>query len=663
MAANLTLGSCAVAADGKTLTATISGGTGTGYAIVDATSLQPHISGLAQGFCLDIASVSVSVATLTINLTTPIGIGETWRLDLTTSATLSDSGGNTAQGQTNLAITNNSTVVVTNYTTTQLATLIEMNSYVRDGNGRLDWSDTWSSAGTPGGDWPLEFVTDATEICMFGLGSNSCKFRIDGATADSTARVGQGFWAAKPLQTSPLGAGKHLVLLGPGGSGSYFYGLRLSGGTRSFFGIPTTKTTAIANTGSALNLSASSLLTLWGAYKTQSATSGQISCGSFEGLEIDVKFTGTGLEVAAVVHANNSWAASVDGAAEGAVIVGGEAATSNVNGYIPLATGKTAAVQHTMKATMVGIAACTPFGVRVLNGTVLSSAASIADGTISVADTTNIAVLDWIRIDKWSKREWRQVTAISGSGPYTLTLNAALGKAHSSGEQVTSYSAAAGSLATWTAKDLSARRILAIGDSNTEAYNDYGAAATPDANGTYYTLYDPRPSPIFTDGQLLSWEVINCGIQGRTSANMSGDTANFNAFARNAFDFVTVWAGTNDINGGGVSPATYQTNVQAIVTAVLPNLRAGGRVILLPPGTPSTTSGAGLNLATCAAALQAIADANPTQVVYAAHLLDSTNAGDISGGLHWHVSGQVKIAANLMPYFVGLIMTDGFFAA
>jgi lysophospholipase L1-like esterase len=88
---------------------------------------------------------------------------------------------------------------------------------------------------------------------------------------------------------------------------------------------------------------------------------------------------------------------------------------------------------------------------------------------------------------------------------------------------------------------------------------------------------------------------------------------------RSSYDYVLIWEGTNDINGSTITPTAYGTNVQTQITAAKPYLRANGKIILIPPGTPPVgTNSQGLNLAACASQLSTLAANDPNNVVFAA---------------------------------------------
>lgn len=80
-------------------------------------------------------------------------------------------------------------------------------------------------------------------------------------------------------------------------------------------------------------------------------------------------------------------------------------------------------------------------GVSKTAATLTTSAASASSTSLEVADATGWAVGDRIGMhgdapNMASQRESRFVSAISGSGPYTLTLNTGLTNAHASGTRV-----------------------------------------------------------------------------------------------------------------------------------------------------------------------------------------------------------------------------------
>lgn len=105
----LTIGSLSLANDGKTLTATISGGTGTGYSpALGVTGLVvSKTSGVATK--VKIASTAISSTTLTLVLDTTLGSAETLAVDIDAASNLTDSGSNTATGQSSVSVTNTST--------------------------------------------------------------------------------------------------------------------------------------------------------------------------------------------------------------------------------------------------------------------------------------------------------------------------------------------------------------------------------------------------------------------------------------------------------------------------------------------------------------------------------------------------------------------------
>lgn len=112
MAATIVIGSCVLAADGKTLTATLSGGSGSGYTPSSAVTKLVVKTGTPTYY---IASTSIAGTTLTITLDTFVPSGATVTVDLASTSNLSDSGSNTAQGQTGVACTNNSTQTQTTF--------------------------------------------------------------------------------------------------------------------------------------------------------------------------------------------------------------------------------------------------------------------------------------------------------------------------------------------------------------------------------------------------------------------------------------------------------------------------------------------------------------------------------------------------------------------
>lgn len=663
MAASLTLSTVAVAADGRTITATIGGGTAP-YSISSTAGLVPHLTtGNKEGFY--VSSASVSGTTLTMVCGSTIGSGEVIQLDIATSSTLTDSAANTPTGQTNVAAANSSGVAVTVVSPVTNPQKFEMDGgYAITGSQLNLGQGNWLSGVD---NYSVELVANATEVAMVGYSGDTTKYRIDGASADSTA-PSNGFWSIKPL-ASGLAAGNHLVLIG---SASYFAGVRLVGGTSTVNSVATTKRTMVANISAYAGVPQATPLTVSGPYKlvnsAQAGKDGAVTSGSYAGFTVEFSITsGTGAEVATVFANAGQWAVSVDGGQYGPMRAAGDTAANGVYGFVPLAVGLASGSTHTIHAVSADpTASLTHHGIRIINGTALTAASSAGASTLTVGSTSTIAVGDWVRIDKYGNREWRQVTGISGT---TLTLNATLALAHAIGAQVTSYMAPAGTIGTYQLKPF-AKRLLAMGDSNTAGANEYGIHSTnPDANGNYYGWYDPRQSAIFLGADPLNYEVINLGVQGQTSANMVTRQADMAAFSRTGVDYVVIWPGTNDINGTTITPATYQSQVESLVTAAATTLNAGGTIVLMAPYTPSTTNSGGLNTASATTALQAVAANHSANTVVAVNAFTGLVAGDVMDGLHYTASGRQKVGTNLQPYIgasatpaVGAAVLTGMFA-
>lgn len=105
MAAIITLGTLALASNGITLTAAISGGS-------PAYTPTSGITGLTvfrNGFAVSQSSTGISSTQLTVTLTAPIGISDTVTFSISSGSNLTDSAANTPTGQSGLAVTNNST--------------------------------------------------------------------------------------------------------------------------------------------------------------------------------------------------------------------------------------------------------------------------------------------------------------------------------------------------------------------------------------------------------------------------------------------------------------------------------------------------------------------------------------------------------------------------
>lgn len=658
MAAVITIGSLALAADGKTITATLSGGTGTGYTISSFAGLGPKLRFNNTNYYFPIASQSITGTTLTVVLALTVGTGETPTFDLSTAATITDSGANTVTGQNDLAITNGSAVTVTQTLLTANPTNIETAWPIQSTGTALG---PLYQSGSVLGDYAFEWVADCTEMAVIST-IGTIHYRTDGG-ADSLLAgnyTASAFWAIQSMGAG-LAAGKHLFQIDLG----IFVGIRIAGGSRTMHAVPTKKATIIS--GSLPVNAPTTGVTLSGTYTSRATNWGQVTTGTYVGARIQTQFTGTGVEVNALCHVLSSWAAKVDGT-WGPVVPTSDGVVNNIFGNVPVVTGL-APGTHTLVALHTEAGTGTTISnIRVINGTKLSAGTSIGATTITVPDVTYLAVGDWVKIDRLSKREWRQIQSITGSGPYTVTLaGSALAIAHSSDVPVTSYSAPAGSLATWTEKALTGKVVVGLGDSNTHGWNEYGFGFASPPDGVAYVQYDTRQSAIFQGADSLNHDFVNLGIQGRTSAQIVGmaqaDVPAANtARGGGGFDFVTVWIGTNDINGTTTTVSAYQANIQSCVDAIVPTLKSTGKCILIPPATPSSTNAGGLNIATAAAACVAVASGNPSKVIVANNLFANLILADYNG-LHFNASGRVKIGAALQPYLIGgdIVNSAGYF--
>lgn len=644
MSATLNLSAATVAANGKTVTATISGGTGTGYAIADKSGLIVRWQD-GPTFSFPITSASVAGTTLTITLAQPVGTGETIRLNITTTATLTDSGGNTPAGQSVLGVTNNSTVAV---------------SFISCDSGLLELGYFGTPTADTGYhqlplnrlaldtscDYPVEFVANGTDIAVvaYGGGGPTGLARVNGGAEASLVNDPDGWWNIKSV-ASGLAAGNHLVTVHPG---DYFWGVRIAGGSHSIVSVPTTKRTLLPNTGTYAGIPQATEVTIANAY--QALGDGSVSTGNYVGMELDLQIDGTGLEILSVAHQNSQWACEVDGGNGGSPIKAGDAIVNNANAWVTLKHGL-APGTHTLHNTFIQQGAGTSHKVvRVLRNAVTTSAAAQNATSLVVNSVTYINVGDWVRIDSYSKREWRKVAAVAGTGPYTLTV-AALSQAHDVGAQVTSYSASAATVTTWKKIDRTALRWVAIGDSNTQGANYNGFHETPESDGTVFTWYDPRTTGLFQLSNTMNAELVNLATQGWGSETMAATASLYDSPAdmtHGLVDAAFVWPGVNDINGTTNSPAIYKANVETIVTALQNILQPAAKIFLLPPLAPDTTNSQGLNKATALTALQQIAATNPSQITCVSNLGDNITPED-RDGLHFMPSGQAKVAATLAP--------------
>lgn len=153
MAASITIGSLSLASDGRTLTGTLSGGTGTGYGPASGvTGFTVHATVSAVADLYPTSSVTISGTTVTLTISAIIPSGATVTVDLGTSATsnITDSGANTPTGQSGVACTNNSTQAFSFFASTNAAFVFSPGAaYNNIATGRWDFSATGTDAQMP----------------------------------------------------------------------------------------------------------------------------------------------------------------------------------------------------------------------------------------------------------------------------------------------------------------------------------------------------------------------------------------------------------------------------------------------------------------------------------------------------------------------------------
>lgn len=111
MGQDLTISFSPLASNGRTLVGTISGGSGSGYGPSSGVSgISVNLTTNSLPVAVQQASAIISGSTITITLAGVILSGQTVTVDVATGSNLTDSSSNTAQGQTGVAVTNNSTV-------------------------------------------------------------------------------------------------------------------------------------------------------------------------------------------------------------------------------------------------------------------------------------------------------------------------------------------------------------------------------------------------------------------------------------------------------------------------------------------------------------------------------------------------------------------------
>lgn len=119
MGQTLTISTRTLDVDGKTLSLQLAGGTGSGWlpaSGITGITVTSNTGGSAGLLHLASLTMNTSTGMITAVLTFPVGVGKTALVNFATTSNVTDDGGNTAAtGQSALSVTNNSTIPVTAY--------------------------------------------------------------------------------------------------------------------------------------------------------------------------------------------------------------------------------------------------------------------------------------------------------------------------------------------------------------------------------------------------------------------------------------------------------------------------------------------------------------------------------------------------------------------
>lgn len=685
MAASITVGSLSLAANGLTLTGTLAGGTGTGYAITNANGLLPHLSsGTGGTYIIPTATPSIVGTTITITLPSPFLSGQTVQLSVNVLNTITDSGGNTGTTSPNMAVTNNSTVVgsVVNYQSS-IASIIVNGAARLDSNGiNSGYTSNRSAAG--GGAYTVEYVVEVTSgtidlhLECQRAAALTIGYSVDGAANSTLGASSLGAYEVKTLATG-LGVGRHIVRHDV--ISNYFCkGVWFTGSTSASIISTACPVTAFVDSVTGYTVqTGTSPAKRWGTQKNTQFVGtfyyvNNIGTGSaiHPGFQFNVGVNATGLDVVC----QSASATRVLGADYASFAVAIDPATANTSSYthtsyatnstvgnsqqvLPIAVGMSSGA-HAVEAIDVstGLIYC----LRAYNGSKLTSAASAGAGTIAVADITHIADGDWLCLGHAQNDEVVKVSSHSGSGPYTLTLASNLALAHASGEAVRAYTPATaptfsdGTLPTFIG------RIVSIGDSICKALSITTAGTSP-ASDHNANWMDPRASHSYMAAKYLGYEWVDAAVESWTSATLVTNNGANNFDLRKPATIYEIEAGTNDFINQNVTTATYQSNLEALIGQCKTAAPSGATIVVQKVFSNTQTAGAAGKTKADFNAAQLTAIANTAasgytirQVDYAALLTKTAAHADIPDNIHpsWTTGetagtgGQNKMAAAMV---------------
>lgn len=657
MGATLTLSSLALGLSGKVLAATIGGGTGSGNAITDKTGIS--VVATANSIGVPISSVSVSGSTLTVNLSAAVASTETCNLSIATGANLTDSGGNTAQGQSSLSVNVSAvTAVTTELLIASNSDKIHVNGAAALVNvdGRLGLSQGQYSAYGSNQDYPIEFVYDGQDIVLVAALSGNVKYSIDGGSEQTytlPSGFGGGTRAFHTLATG-LSAGKHLVRIDK--IDYWYFALRITGGNRTLVSVaPTTAYFDDSIGGDFYGGPISrSPVRLFGAY-TINASGHFLQNGSNIkpiGMQFDLSAPNTAM--VEVVGFGSQNILTIDGGAESNYVAQTwTESVYRVRPFGPLMTGGTTHTYRCETNNEPWLAL-----IRVRNVVTLTSSATAGSNVVlAVSSTTGISVGNWVRIDTLTNAECCQVTAI-GTG--TITVGS-LASNHSNGIPVLDYSAPTGTIVENGATF--AKKSTLIGDSNTEAITDYWNVGSNDGTNPFY-WWDYRWGYTHRALHTLGYDdEVNIGVSGDVAGNSAGRSASLTTIGNQSRNLTVASIGTNDQGAGNTSLASYRSSIDTIIANVQAAYGATHPIVFVrvfnswnsgvdtPNGTTGLTK-ANYNAVLDAAALTANGAGGNVQVVTISQGWPSDTS--YGGDPHPNDAGHALCTRNLVPYLASI---------
>lgn len=192
-AASITLGTLSLAADGKTLTATLGGGTAP-YSISSAAGLTLAKTDTGGVTYVVNGTPTISGTTLTIVSSFPFSSMDHPTLAVASSNTITDSAGNTGETMAATAVTNNSTEVVSSFASTNSA-IKQLGCFsTNTASGHNILQQQWLGSG-------VEFTATGTDIAVIGNASSATADirTVDGAATQGAYSNVSASWAAIPL--------------------------------------------------------------------------------------------------------------------------------------------------------------------------------------------------------------------------------------------------------------------------------------------------------------------------------------------------------------------------------------------------------------------------------------------------------------------------------